>query len=180
MNHIVGNIDIKTDRLLLRQFEDNDLNGFVRIFSDPTVIKNYMCEGLQSKESVKNFLHKTYEYAKENPCYFWVIELDNIIIGFINLCDHVETFARCEVGFCIDENYRGKGYAAEALSGVLKFLTNIVGYNKVSAAHFKGNAASGNVMKKANMIYEGKRKSEVFYQGKFIDCEYYYYLKNKN
>lgn len=178
MNHIVGNIDIKTERLLLRQLKESDLEGFFKIFSDPTVVKNYICEGLQSKESVKVFLRKTYEYSKGNSCYFWVIEFDSKMIGFINLCDHVEAFSRCEVGFCIDEDYRGKGYASEALSGVLSFLTNIVGYNKVSAAHFKDNTASGNVMKKANMTYEGERKAEVFYQGKFIDCEYYYYLKD--
>lgn len=58
------------------------------------------------------------------------------------------------------------------------FFFNEVGFNRIQAKHHKDNPASGKVMKKAGMKYEGRLR-EYFKNndGEFVDCDLYSIIK---
>ena len=68
----------------------------------------------------------------------------------------------------------------EALKSILEFLLTEVNYNRVEGGHFSDNPASGRVMEKSGMKYEGTlRQSNINWKtGKFIDSKLYGIIKN--
>ena len=65
-------------------------------------------------------------------------------------------YSVCEIGYCYGENYWGKGYATEALKAVIKYLFEECEASVVYAEFMHNNPASGEVMKKSGMKYEGR------------------------
>jgi len=60
-----------------------------------------------------------------------------------------------EVGYWIARGHRGKGYASEALQGILQIAASL-GVNKVQAGHYIDNPASGAVLRKAGFVSTGE------------------------
>ena len=78
----------------------------------------------------------------------------------------------------VKAKYRNKGYASEALKRVLKFLLVEVEYNRISAGHLADNPASGRVMEKAGMKYEGThRQDNRNHEGILTDSRLYAILR---
>jgi len=70
-----------------------------------------------------------------------------------------ERSGRVEVGYCIGQPWWGKGIMTEALQRVIQFGFEEVGFNRIQAIHNIKNPASGRVMQKAGMQFEGIMKS---------------------
>ncbi len=64
----------------------------------------------------------------------------------------------CEVGYCIGYDYWNKGFTSEALAAIMTYLFAEVGMHRIWAKHDVENPASGAVMQKCGMIYEGRFK----------------------
>ncbi|MEM6262131.1 MAG: GNAT family N-acetyltransferase [Bacteroidota bacterium] len=80
------------------------------------------------------------------------------LVGTIGL--HFERPWSAEVGYAVDVPYWGNGYMTEALIGVLDFArTYFPALYRIEAHHDLLNPASGRVMEKAGMTYEGIRKA---------------------
>jgi RimJ/RimL family protein N-acetyltransferase len=60
-----------------------------------------------------------------------------------------------EVGYWIGRGYRGKGYASEALGGILR-MARALGVRRVHAGHYVDNPASGAVLRKAGFRETGE------------------------
>lgn len=61
----------------------------------------------------------------------------------------------------------------EALKAVLHYLLQEAGFNRVSAGFVTANPASGRVMAKAGMSYEGTFRQGVFHKGQVKDFSVY-------
>ena len=60
-----------------------------------------------------------------------------------------------EIGYWIARGHRRRGYATEALKGVLD-VARMLGVRRVQAGHYLDNAASGAVLKKAGFVETGE------------------------
>jgi ribosomal-protein-alanine N-acetyltransferase len=85
---------------------------------------------------------------------------------------------QCEIGYCISKSYWNQGITTEALRAVINYLINEIGFKRIQAKHDSDNKASGKVMLKAGMEYEGRlrnyNKNNV---GNLVDCDIYSILK---
>lgn len=62
----------------------------------------------------------------------------------------------------------------EAFTAVLKFCFEQVGFERIQALHHVDNKASGRVMQKAGLRYEGRlRRYNVTGSGEQVDCDLY-------
>ena len=55
----------------------------------------------------------------------------------------------------------------------------LIGVHKVTAAYLEGNEASKRVMEKCGLVYEGRKKDDVYYHDRFFDTENYYIINPK-
>lgn len=84
-----------------------------------------------------------------------------------------------EMGYWLGRPYWGQGYASEAARAVLDFGFETLGLHRICAQHFGTNPASGRVMQKIGMTYEGRLREHVIKWGKFEDSVLYGILKRE-
>lgn len=160
---------LTSTRLCLRPFTIEDAPAVYKYGSNPKVTKYLIWEGTSSieeaKQAIENFLTNKGVYA---IC----LKETNVCIGCIDIrLDEVNE--KASFGYLIDEPYWNQGYAKEALEAILKYCFEDLGLNRVQSTHYKGNPASGKVMQKAGMLFEGEGIQEVKVKGIFHDVIHY-------
>ena len=86
---------------------------------------------------------------------------------------------RAEMGYWLGVPYWNKGYATEAARAVLRFGFQELGLNRIYASYFPRNPASGRVMEKAGMRYEGTLRQHFVRWSEPEDLVYYSILKSE-
>ena len=76
------------------------------------------------------------------------------LLGCITIDVH-KYFRRAELSYWVSIPYRNKGYATEAVSAIIRYGFTDLGLVRIQAFHSVGNPASGRVLEKAGMKYEG-------------------------
>ena len=74
---------------------------------------------------------------------------------------------------------RNQGYATEAAQAVLEYGFRKLGLHRVQARHFTKNPASGRVMQKIGMTYEGTLRQSIYRFGRFEDAALYSILRHE-
>ena len=158
LNH-KGTKTIETDRLILRPFAMDDAPAMYRNWaSDDAVTKHMTWPTHASVEVSKMVLSDwTASYAKDDY-YQWAIVLKENgpePIGSISAVHIHEEIDGAVMGYCMGRTHWGKGIMTEALTALIDFFFTEVGVNRIEADHDPNNPASGRVMEKSGMIYEG-------------------------
>jgi [ribosomal protein S5]-alanine N-acetyltransferase len=177
-----GTQAINTERLLLRRFEFTDANDMFKNWANDYEVTKFLAwkphENIEvTKEIVKQWIN---EYENNNT-YNWAIELKEIgeVIGGISLVKLDEKYYSCEIGYCMARKHWGKGIMSESLKVVIDYLFLEVGFNRIVAKHDTNNIASGKVMVKSGMQYEGTLRQVKLRDNKeFYDLALYAILKD--
>lgn len=90
------------------------------------------------------------------------------LIGVIGL-EITPADERAELGYWLGVDFWNQGYATEAAQAVVEFGFESLGLHRIYARHFSGNVASGRVMQKIGMHYEGLLREHVRKWGRFKD-----------
>lgn len=80
---------------------------------------------------------------------------------------------RAELGYWIGVPYWGNGYATEAAQAVVKYGFETLELHRIFASHVSKNTASGKVLTKIGMRYEGCHRAHILKWGEFHDLEMY-------
>ena len=168
---------ITTERLVLRPLAETDGHDMFRlIYHDREVLRYYVAPYVEEE---KNFsLSGMIARCRKSGLYAFAVVLKDSgkVIGMLNLCSSPnDVFRSAEIGYAIGKEYWNRGYATEALKAFTQFLFE-KGAHKVFCCHFPENPASGRVMQKAGMLYEGVRVSDIYYRGQYWDTVHYYLL----
>jgi len=181
INH-VGTLNIETKRLILRKFTMDDAqNVFDNWANDALVTKYLQWKPHESIDVTKSILNDWVRSYERLDCYNWAIVCkDNMqVISSISLVDFSNLHKWCEIGYCLSRNYWNNGIMTEALKAVIDFCFTKIGFNRVQAFHHAENRASGRVMLKSGMKYEGRlRQYRANTRGEFVDCDMYAILKD--
>jgi ribosomal-protein-alanine N-acetyltransferase len=134
-----GTITLETERLILRIITDNDIPSY------------------SPSEGQKAHLTEMMKEYDKMDFYYWIIvkKASKEAVGLMRTINNNDEMLSCEMAYETRENFRNKGYATEALKRILEFLFIEVGYNRIFAGHLADNPASGRVMEKAGMRFEG-------------------------
>lgn len=164
-------MELKTPRLLLRPLSEEDVDDITRICQDPELYENTLnLPWPYTREDARNWLVGIEEAKAENRAgYDFAICLKDTgdfigVIGLTRLNRHDDT----EVGYWMDRNFWGQGLMTEAVKKVIGFAF-AHGAHRVSGRHFTWNPASGRVMVKAGMKYEGVERESLKKDGKYLD-----------
>lgn len=140
---------IKTKRLILREFNNNDLNAIFDIFKDEITNIFLPWFPLKNIEEANEFYENRIKSIYKN-CYFLAICLkeNNIPIGYINMSAD-DSF---DLGYGLKSDYFYKGIMKEAAKAFIKMLKE-KGIPYITATHDINNPNSGKVMKAIGMKY---------------------------
>jgi ribosomal-protein-alanine N-acetyltransferase len=142
---------IKTERLILRQFEKSDsYYMFVNWANDEENTKYTNGKAAENENDCESIIN-LWENYYDKGLFMWAVCLkeSNEPIGMIGF----ELAEKPEISFTVGKKYNNRGYATEALVAVLQFGVNNLGVKCFWGYHFTENASSGRVMQKAGMAY---------------------------
>jgi RimJ/RimL family protein N-acetyltransferase len=84
-----------------------------------------------------------------------------------------------EIGYWIAVPYWGRGYATEAAAEIVRYGFEERNLQRVFACHFTRNPASGRVLQKAGMKYEGTLRQHVRKWDEYVDVAFYGVLRHE-
>ena len=157
MRH-TGTRRLETERLILRRFVTEDkfdvLNNWA---SDPLVQHEYGEPVYGDIDAVNSLLMRYIAGYENDDFYRWAIieKASGMNIGQIAFCRVYSEIAAAEIEYCISRNFRGRGYAGEALEEVIRYALGAAGFSKLEAYHRAENIASGRVLAKSIMQRTG-------------------------
>lgn len=170
-----GTDTLKTKRLILRPYLEGDGEAMYRNWaSDPEVTRFLTWAPHESKEASEELVRNWALCYASPTCYHWVITLGGEPVGDISVVRWSEANEEAEIGYCLSRRLWGQGLMTEALSAVCLFLFDQVGFHRITLRHDRLNPASGRVMQKAGLLYEGcLREAMKTRDGRFADlCVY--------
>ncbi len=147
--------NLETDRLILRRYNETDLNAFYEILHDDRLHMYIPFPDLTMDEELE-YIRKCMANVETDKCEKWSIVLkeNNDTIGNISVNTVNKKHNYCDVGYVIRYDYWGHGYAAEALKVVSDYLLDS-GYYLVECTCNELNTQSSKVMVKAGFTKDG-------------------------
>ncbi|MGG0718738.1 GNAT family N-acetyltransferase [Robertmurraya massiliosenegalensis] len=166
---------IETERLLLRLLKKSDAENVLLLCDNYNIFKSTLnlpypytldCALTWIANHEQNFeVDKMYEYAITD-------KMNGQLYGAIALSNHHQ-HKNGELAYWIGEPFWGNGYATEAAGAMIEFAFKVKDFHRVYARYFGSNPASGKIMKKCGMVYEGTLKDHVFKINHYEDLIYY-------
>ena len=172
--------ELKTERLRLRQFHIDDAVrvhelASARELAASTFLPYPYKEGM-AEQWILSLIE---DYKKERLVNFAIdVKDEDILIGSIGL-DLDLPNERGQLGYWIGLPYWNKGYCTEAARAVVAYGFNVIRLHRIFAPHFKSNPASGRVLQKIGMQYEGCQRAHYKRFGQWEDVEMYGMLRGE-
>jgi len=170
-------MNIVTNRLRIRKIESSDDTAIFDAIQCPEVhlmYGNQFDSIIKVQEFIRVLLGE-YDAGKYRTMAI-ADKAKNMLIGTITL-EKDKTFPRAEVSYWISSPHRGAGYATEAVREVIAYGFTHMPLNRIQAMHFPNNSASGRVLKKSGMQYEGTLRQYVGMGEMHLDCMMYSIIK---
>jgi len=150
---------LQTPRLILRTWEDSDIEPFSRMNQDPEVMK-YFPSLLTPEESASRVDWQRRHFEEHGFCFF-AVELKSTgefigWTGLSNLTFDAPFAPAIEIGWRIAKVHWNQGYATEAAKYVLNHAFNDLNLEEVVACTVVQNLASCRVMEKIGMTHDSK------------------------
>lgn len=171
-------VAISTQRLTIRSVRMEDDQQILNAASCPQIHLMHS-NGFHDLSSVRSYievLRKEYANGKYRTLAM-AEKPEDRLVGLITL-DIDQVFPRAEISYWVDVHDRNMGYATEAVEAMLEYGFTRFGLNRIQAMHFTDNPASGRVLEKAGMAYEGTLHQYVGMGNVFFDCKMYAILKS--
>ena len=166
---------IRTQRLILRPLRMTDDKDMFRYCSDPAVSRHVLWDTHPNIRHTRMTLRAVIrQYKVGKPATFGIERIeDGRLIGTIGFIWVNTDHRSAEVGYSLARDCWNQGYATEALKAILHYGFERLRLNRIEAQHEADNPASGRVMEKAGMQYEGTLRQRVFNKGHFSDVMLY-------
>jgi ribosomal-protein-alanine N-acetyltransferase len=173
---------LETDRLILRDILEFDVEGMFRLDSDPLVHQYLGNNPIQTRQQAEETIHFIrQQYEERGIGRFAVIEKSSgDFIGWSGLklnsgekesLNGVQDFI--DIGYRLIPEYWGKGYATESSLATLEFGFKTMNYPVIYGAAESGNIASNKILQRIGLEFV----NDFYY--KEISCKWYE-LKKEN
>ena len=144
----------KTERLVLREWRDEDVKPFCELNADPRVMEFF--PSVLSVSETEGMVARIKQHFETNGFGLWAVEIPNecAFIGFVGLQipRFDAPFMPCvEVGWRLAADYWGRGFATEAALKSLDIGFDELGLKEIVSMTAVINIRSRRVMEKIGM-----------------------------
>lgn len=163
-------MNIATSRLWIRNLRPSDLTDFYSYRSNPEVTKYQTFDVMtlaQAAEFIEGQRNKQFGVAGEWVQYGIEDKETSKLVGDCAIRLNEQNIRIAEIGITISHREQRKGYAKEALSGILSFLFDTQQIHRVVETVDAENAASIQLLKSLGFRQEGHFVENIFFKGKW-------------
>jgi RimJ/RimL family protein N-acetyltransferase len=149
------NVIFETERLLIREYIEEDAESFFKLNSDPEVLRFVPDKALLNVEQARKLLvdHPIADYRKHGfgrgAC---ILKSTGEQIGFAGL-KYLEELGEVDVAYRLLPTYWGKGLATEAAVASVRYGFADLGLKRIVGLAMPANIASVRVLEKAGLRY---------------------------
>lgn len=167
-------IRIEGERIVLREFEERDLDGSMVVVGDPDVTLFLSFDTRTREEQDKRLAADIARAQTEPRPDFYLAIADrktDELIGFIRI--GLGGHRSGELGYALRKDRWRQGYTYEAAQLMLAFGFEQVGLHRIQAACGPDNIASQVLLQRLGFEYEGRMRDHVFTNGAWRDSLLY-------
>ena len=174
---------LRTDRLILREFVEEDWRAMFEYQSDPLYLR-YNPWDQPDAGKARDFAAMFVRHQIEEPRRKYQLAIvlpgkeDKVIgncgVRVQNIGDH-----EGDMGYELAPWHWGKGYATEAASAMLNFGFEELGLHRISAHCIAENTASAHVLEKIGMMLEGRLREKEWMKGRWWDTLLFAVLRDE-
>jgi RimJ/RimL family protein N-acetyltransferase len=147
-------VRLETERLIIREWEDRDRDPYAAIVMDPHARRFYF--DVPTRQEVDTMLDRFIEFSKRDGFGFLPVERksDGVLLGDVGLIPvgmPIRGNPPVEIGWFLDKQHWGRGYAPEAAQAWLDHAFTELNFEEVVAWTTVTNLPSQRVMQKLGM-----------------------------
>ena len=165
---------LEGSKVYLSEFTEKEKNNksYYEWLRDYSIVRNiYRLEYLKpiSRETICDYVDKIIK--SPNDSLFAIYSKDNDkFIGTIKI-GHIDwRTGVCDVGIILgNAEYRGKGYAKEAMIIACDYAFRVLSLRKITGGTYSDNIAMIKTFLGLGFMEEGKRRKELLVEGVFMD-----------
>ena len=172
---------LTTSRLILRPFTLSDAPEVQRLAGEREIASTTLNIPHPYREGVAEAWINTHrEHYNQGRLITFAItrRADERLLGAISLRPNAD-HDHAELGYWLGKPYWNQGYTTEAALAILQYGFETFGLNRIYASHLSRNPASGRVMQKIGMRYEGCLRQHVKKWSVYEDLERYGILRSE-
>lgn len=172
---------LKSERLTLRPFKLSDAQLVTEMASDYDLYRTTLnLPHPYTLSDAEVWIASHEKHLHENGFYTWAIEVTDTgtLVGCLSLGQNL-TQHYAEVGYWIGKEHWNKGYGTESTKLAIDFGFKAISVNKVIGRYFAVNPASGKIMAKSGMTFEGILKDSIYKDGTFHDIGFFGQLRSE-
>lgn len=174
-------IHLTTERLLLREVVDSDLENIHALLSLPET-DFYNALGIpETIETTQGYVDNWITHQKKEPRTLFAFAVEekktNQFLGLISLNLGKPKYRNADVWFKIHKDHWGNGYATEAFKRLIQFGFEELNLHRIEAGCAIANIASQKVILKAGLKHEGTNRQLLPHRGGWLDCYSYAILE---
>lgn len=158
---------LETNRLIIRSLQPSDEKAFTGMASDGSLTEIYG-DCSECDKWMGEFISDAIKLESEDNPYheylaFAIVDKsNNLVVGSVG-SSYYEDFAEVGVTYFVGANYRGHGFAAEALQCFVDYLFERYHLKKLVATAFVDNIASCKTLERAGFsIVETKMYQDLY------------------
>lgn len=163
---------LRTERLTLRPFTLDDAPAVQELASAYEIALNTLSIPHPYPEgaAVEWIAKHEEDFAEERIIHF-AVDNGERVVGTVGLILKGDAIA--ELGYWIGVPFWSRGYTTEAAEAVLRWGFEEKKLRRIYAAYVTRNPASGRVMEKLGMKYEGTLRQHLVKWGEYCDLTFY-------
>jgi len=158
-------MQLRTERLLLRRPQINDLEAFFEIMSDPSAMRYWSTLPHADIGVTRNWLSQMIAREQTGGQHF-VIEHDGWLIG------EVGAGRLPDFGFVLHPRHWGRGYAGEAAKAAIDHIFAVTPASELRADVDPRNVASLSVLKRLGFRETGRAENTFLLGDEWCDSIY--------
>ena len=147
---------LETERLILRQFSEEDAAFILELVNEPSFIQNIGDRGVRKLADAMAYIRNgpVASYAKNGfGLYLVTLKETNESIGMCGLIKR-DSLDDVDIGYAFLPRFWSRGYAVESALAVKEYVKDVIGLKRMVAVTDPANEASIRVLEKIGLSYE--------------------------
>ena len=165
-------MQITTERLRLREFAHDDWRAVLDYQRDPLYLRYYPWTD-RTVDDVRDFIRMFLDWQEERPRRRFQLAIvrrcDDRLIGNCGIRRAPDSDDEAELGYELNPDYWGQGYATEAASAMVRFGFDRLGLQSITSWCIADNTASARVLERLGFSLERRQRRQEYFKGRWWD-----------